>query len=717
MLTTSKRERSQWQKKAIGIRCEARRIVLAWCVFLGCLSASPALAQVGGYVLRVSTSPTRAGAVPLNGALVGGDVYIFVDPTTDIVDVEFYLDDPEQDDDYIQKEEVPPYDFAGTEVANGMAKPFHTDALQDGVHTITVLIDRHKKSDVEFTATFTVNNPAVCGDGHVKSPTESCDDGNTVDDGNGCGGSCQRNDACGDNVIQALFEECDGTALGACAGPCEPDCTCPPPFDLFVSGSPDRADAVRLRGEWVAGNIYVFIHPEAGVDSVEFFLDDPDDDEREEGNPPFDLAGTITGDGTARPFDTTKLPDGWHTIFAKIEFEDDDEDDAHVSATFRVVNTPLCGDDFVHPLEECDDGSANSDTTPDACRTTCHRAACGDGVIDSGETCDEAGEAASCDLDCTPVSCGDGTTNTAVGEECDDAGESALCDPDCTAAQCGDGATNVTAGEDCDDAGETPTCDANCTAVACGDGTANVMAGEACDDGGDSASCDADCSLAACGDGTTNGIAGEACDDGGANSDSTPDACRTNCQAAGCGDDVIDAGEACDDGGETTSCDVDCTAVACGDGTANVMAGETCDGAGETATCDADCTVAACGDGATNGTAGEACDGAGETATCDANCTAATCGDGTVNGSAGEACDGGGETAACDANCTAAKCGDGTVNGSAGETCDGGGETAACDANCTAASCGDGTVNGSAGETCDGGGDTAACDANCTAEL
>ncbi|MEM9453984.1 MAG: hypothetical protein AAGF11_07380 [Myxococcota bacterium] len=78
--------------------------------------------------------------------------------------------------------------------------------------------------------------------------------------------------------------------------------------------------------------------------------------------------------------------------------------------------------------------------------------------------------------------CGDGLVNSPV-EECDDAGESATCDDDCTLPVCGDGLTNVTAGEDCDDAGESPTCDVDCTLPVCGDGLTNTNAGEQCDDG------------------------------------------------------------------------------------------------------------------------------------------------------------------------------------------------------------------------------------------
>lgn len=45
---------------------------------------------------------------------------------------------------------------------------------------------------------------------------------------------------------------------------------------------------------------------------------------------------------------------------------------------------------------------------------------CGDGVLDFGEDCDDVGETATCDADCTTAECGDGTLNTTAGEECDD---------------------------------------------------------------------------------------------------------------------------------------------------------------------------------------------------------------------------------------------------------------------------------------------------------
>lgn len=124
---------------------------------------------------------------------------------------------------------------------------------------------------------------------------------------------------------------------------------------------------------------------------------------------------------------------------------------------------------------------------------------CGDGVIDPGEDCDDNGESATCDDDCTPVACGDGVVNESAGEACDD--------------------RDTDSGDGC--------------SATCGIETGYVCFGEpsACD--------------TVCGDEIVAGD--EECDGGAANSDSIPDACRTNCRAAFCGDGVVDSGEDCDD--------------------------------------------------------------------------------------------------------------------------------------------------------------------------
>lgn len=201
---------------------------------------------------------------------------------------------------------------------------------------------------------------------------------------------------------------------------------------------------------------------------------------------------------------------------------------------------------------------------------------CGDGVVGGAEACDDGGESAACNADCTPAVCGDGIFNSSAGEQCDDAGSaSADCDLDCTLPLCGDGVANAAAGEECDAAGESADCDVDCTLAVCGDGTVNAGALEECDEAGlETANCDLDCTATVCGDSTRN----------------------------------LAAGEVCDDGGASATCDADCTPVYCGDGLANAAAGEACDAGGESADCDLDCTLPACGDGVFNQTAGEECE-------------------------------------------------------------------------------------------------------------
>ncbi len=160
---------------------------------------------------------------------------------------------------------------------------------------------------------------------------------------------------------------------------------------------------------------------------------------------------------------------------------------------------------------------------------------CGNAVVDTGEGCDDGGESAICDANCTLVECGDGTSNATAGEECDDGLDNSDTDPDA--------------------------CRTDCMAPSCADGV--VDTGEECDDGLDNSdtgpdACRTDCRQPWCGDGVVD--TGEECDDGLDNSDTGPDACRTGCRLAWCGDGVVDTGEECDDGNSEPgdACDESC---------------------------------------------------------------------------------------------------------------------------------------------------------------
>jgi formylglycine-generating enzyme required for sulfatase activity len=209
-----------------------------------------------------------------------------------------------------------------------------------------------------------------------------------------------------------------------------------------------------------------------------------------------------------------------------------------VNPATPILRAPSCGDAQLHPGEACDDGPANSDTRPDACRSDCQPARCGDGVVDAREACDGAG----CRPDCAaPIRCGNGEVEPP--EQCDAGpanhnGEPGACRADCRIETCGDGVLNP--GEACDPARD-PTCRADCTRPRCGDGLLDP---------------------------------GEVCDAGRANSDTAPNACRPTCQPAGCGDGVVDAGEDCD---STPGCPTTCQRElrTCGDGARDP--GEQCD--------------------------------------------------------------------------------------------------------------------------------------------
>ncbi len=75
---------------------------------------------------------------------------------------------------------------------------------------------------------------------------------------------------------------------------------------------------------------------------------------------------------------------------------------------------------------------------------------CGDGIAEGLEACDDNGESAFCDADCTNAVCGDTYTNTTAGEECDDGNQNDddSCGNDCKLPVCGDG--ELEGGETCD---------------------------------------------------------------------------------------------------------------------------------------------------------------------------------------------------------------------------------------------------------------------------
>ncbi len=512
-----------------------------------------------------------------------------------------------------------------------------------------------------------------CGNGIV-DPGELCDDGNIIN-GDGCAADCKSAEACGDGVTNTdAGEVCDDGNT--------------------VDGDGCSANC---KSNEVCGN---------GI------IDTAKGEVCDDGNT---HAGKCTGDdhecdSTADCTAGTCVPDG---------------------CSSDCKSNETCGNGIKDLGEVCDDAHA-----PGGCEDDClHGAGCGNGVLDTGEQCDD-GNAVNiddCKNDCTPNVCGDGVTDSmgAHHEDCDTGvlgvqKETQLCNLDCTTAMCGDGKVNKTHIE------------------------MGSTIGEQCDSGppltanADNKACTSKCLINVCGDGLKG--PGEDCDLGAANGTSaTMGACDLQCHVVGCGNGVVDPGEQCDphNGFTTTpvttqsaTCDSDCTAAICGDGTLNSTAGEICDDGtnnGQPCTytttttglvtcmrCNADCSALNtalkapyCGDGNTDvghevcdqGAAnGTACPYATSCARCNSTCSALTttsgpsCGDGVVTSADNEQCDGTTIPKTC------AELGYGGGVAGAKPTCysstDPNGN--ACHYNVTSCvpTCGNGTVE--AGEQCDG---------------
>jgi len=280
----------------------------------------------------------------------------------------------------------------------------------------------------------------ICGDGHLDSPPEECDDGNIIS-GDGCTNLCII-EFCGDGTVNNNgTEECEPP------GPINPvlSCSSTCQFEGCGDGDIDPGEECEPPGTSTCDDTCQRI-PVCGDGFV---------DASEECDPP---------NGVNCSANCTRLfcGDGVTTPAAGEECDPPGPINPVLDCT-STCQLEGCGDGDIDPGEECEPPSTST------CDATCQRIPiCGDGHVDFPETC-EPPNTPTCDANCTTITppfCGDGVVNQ-PSEECDPPGPT--CNANCTNITlpfCGDGSVNQP-GEECEPP-NTPTCSANCTNITLG---------------------------------------------------------------------------------------------------------------------------------------------------------------------------------------------------------------------------------------------------------
>lgn len=398
--------------------------------------------------------------------------------------------------------------------------------------------------------------PCNCGN-NVLDIGETCDDGNAVNDGNGCSEFCQIDgpiDLCPDGFVNVLGEICDDgnfSDLDNCLQTCLPNACGDGHLDLEAPGIEACDD----------GN--------------------PDNNDNCLNSCVFNVCG-----------------DGFQDLQSPNIEPCDDGNGSNLDDCLNACEINVCGDGYIDqqgPVTEfCDDG-INNGAGQGFCIGDCSAVqGCGDGIVQGTEQCDDQNldNNDDCLNSCAFNVCGDGYPDlqAPVVEECDDGNASNQddCLNACLLNTCGDGFLDLQGPviETCDDGNlvDTDNCPTTCVPNFCGDGFQDLElpAVEGCDDGNtnDCDGCRANCSApeTGCGDGFVCGF--EICDD--SNTDDC-DGCRGDCSSFefGCGDGYVCGAEVCDDFNtqDCDGCKGDCSRLddVCGDMIVDAMCGEQCD--------------------------------------------------------------------------------------------------------------------------------------------
>jgi len=307
----------------------------------------------GQYDLVISATSNRVNPIPFgNNQVVSGFIYVFVSPENGINQVEFYIDTPSiENASPLKIERIPAYDLAGTDPA-GLAMPFDTTLYSDGSHVLTANILTNSGNFLSISS-FIISNENVSPElvinpsnslaftavtGQVSSEqiiSIGTNDNSgtqvtllssetwlnisplsgTIPDNGGSLSVAISADASTltQGVYNAVVSVSPAEIYDAVVISIELTVAQQPMesiYQILYSTTSDRQNPLELNGASVTGDLYVFVLPESGISTIEFYFDGVlSSIER---IAPFDLQGGTSLN--ANPFDTTLRADGNHEI-------------------------------------------------------------------------------------------------------------------------------------------------------------------------------------------------------------------------------------------------------------------------------------------------------------------------------------------------------------------------------------------------------------------
>ena len=296
------------------------------------------------YRLVSSPDSNRVGQTPLEGATVSGDLYGRMLPETGgIIRVFYYLDGSGSQ---FKSEFKAPYDLNGGPSSG--ARPYDTTALSDGAHTIRAEVLLSTGELINFDTNITVANQ---GPPQNTAPVLNSIGNQSIQANNSKTVSISANDVDNDTLtitasgvpnFASFTDNGNGTASlvlnpttanvgssnitvtvsdGALADSETIQITVTAisnsPYSLVSSPGSNRVGQTPLEGAIVSGDLYGRMLPETGgITRVYYYLDGATTEFKRESQAPYDLnGGPASG---ARPYDTTALSDGAHTIRAEV---------------------------------------------------------------------------------------------------------------------------------------------------------------------------------------------------------------------------------------------------------------------------------------------------------------------------------------------------------------------------------------------------------------